>query len=147
MRVVRIVRRPVERMLSAYLNGKHLMRAHGYTFPRNVSFATVVSTITALPDHAVNPHVRRQGAMCAVPPGRVEMRVLRLEDYQIWRPWLMAAFNWTTLPVAVRAPRTSADRVTTFYTREMVRRVEAWAAEDMRRFGYAPWTPAAHARA
>ena len=124
-------------MLSGYLDGMHLMRAPGYDFPRNASFATVVSTITSLPDDAVNPHMRKQSAMCGVQSGRVTVRVLRLEEYATWRVWLMATFNWTTLPNTTSAPRTSANRVREFYTNELVRRVETWAAEDMLQFGYA----------
>lgn len=140
-RVVRIVRNPVVRMLSGYLDGRHLMKAPGYRFLRDVSFVTVVLTITSLPDSAVNPHMRRQSAMCGVANGRVDVQILRLEEFNAWRSWFMATFHWTTLTNVVAAPRTSAATLRMFYTDNLVRRVEAWAADDMERFGYGSMLP------
>lgn len=141
-RVVRIVRHPLERLLSAYLDGKHLRRWPRYApFPPNASFADVVRHVTTLPDSRVNPHFRRQTAMCAV-PASVPQRILKLEEYGVWRSWLLQELHWAddALPATPVVQATTVERVAAHYTPELVTRVLAWAAPDLARFGYANLT-------
>lgn len=138
--VVRIVRHPLERLLSAYLDGKHLKAwpKIGRMAP-NASFADVVHRVTALPDAFVNPHLRRQSAMCGVSPS-VPQRILKLEDYNTWRSWLPKQLHWAddALPATpADGIATTPERVAEFYTPELRRRVLKWAAPDLERFGYA----------
>ena len=138
-RVVRIVRHPMERLLSAYLDGRHLRAWPGKRrMAPNASFADVVRRVTALPDALVNPHLRRQSAMCAAPPS-VPQRVLKLEEYRTWRPWLLKQLHWADDALPARpVGRVSAtpERVAKFYTPELRKRVLEWAAADLERFGY-----------
>jgi len=138
--VVRIVRHPITRMLSAYLNGKHLNHHYGNTpFSPNASFAEVVRRITSLPDLSVNAHMRRQTAMCAVAPP-VQQRILKLEDYSAWRSWLLKELRWSpnALPADTPEQAVSAERVAAYYTPELRQRVLLWAADDLKQFGYHP---------
>lgn len=136
-RVIRIVRHPLPRLLSAYLDGKHTRRFSGPAFPPNASFADVVRRITSLPDLSLNPHTRLQSAMCAVPPS-VPQTILKLEEYSTWRAWLLKELNWTrdALP-ATPAPAKAPQRISEFYTPELKKLVLAWAAPDLKQFGYA----------
>ena len=140
-RVVRIVRHPAVRLLSGYLDQKHLTQlSPGLSFLQNASFETVALAIVALPDNGVNSHLRRQSAMCAAPPS-APMRVLRLEEYATWRPWLLAELGWSenALPLVPKEAQTTAERMSEFYTPSLLTRVQLWAATDMGRFGYAPY--------
>ena len=137
-RVVRIVRHPITRMLSAYLDGKHLHRHYGSApFSPNASFGEVVRRITSLPDLSVNAHMRRQTVMCAVAP-LVQQRVLKLEEYGAWRPWLLQELRWSpdALPAHPPVQAVSAERVAEYYTAELSQRVLRWAAADLKLFGY-----------
>ena len=139
-RVVRIVRHPITRMLSAYLDGKHLRRwPWDAPFSPNASFADVVRRVTALPDLRVDPHFRRQTAMCAVPPS-VPQRILKLEEYGAWRPWLLQELHWAddALPATPVVQVTTTERVAEYYTAELSQRVLRWAAADLKLFGYQP---------
>ena len=139
-RVVRIVRHPLQRMLSAFLDGKHYKRHYaGAPFAQNASFAHVVNVVTTLPDIEVSPHMRRQTAMCAVHPS-VPQRVLKLEQYSTWRPWLLKELRWDpdALPAEPLSQDASLERVAEYYTPELRQRVLRWAATDMKQFGYAP---------
>ena len=141
-RVVRIVRHPLERMLSAYLDGKHLRHwPLQRQFAPNVSFSDVVRRVTALPDALVNPHLRRQTAMCVAPPS-VPQTILKLEEYGIWRPWLLHELHWAddALPTMPVSQTTTAARVAEFYTPELRKLVLEWAAPDLQEFGYANHT-------
>jgi len=141
-RLVRIVRHPVERMLSAYLDKKHLVHwPWEASFPTNASFADVVRHVTALPDARVNRHLRRQTAMCGAPPS-VPQRILKLEEYSVWRPWLLHELHWAddALPATPFLQTTTAARVAKFYTPELRTLVLEWAAPDLERFGYANHT-------
>lgn len=137
-RVVRIVRHPETRLLSAYLQRKHLIRRlSGVIFQPNASFDYVVRRVTSLPDLLVNPHLRRQGAMCARPP-LVPQIILKLEEYSTWREWLLKELKWSphALPASPVAPVTSSERVAAYYTPELRDLVAKWAAADIREFGY-----------
>ena len=135
-RVVRIVRHPVERMLSAYLNQKHTKWASGYSFSHHANFTEVVTTITRLPDAHVHLSFRRQTAMCKVETGDVATRVLRLEEYAHWRLRLAKKLHWPLLLSLVPRNRIGVDVMATFYTPDLLHRVETWAANDMKVFGY-----------
>ena len=137
-RVIRIVRHPEARLLSAYLQRKHLIRRlPGVIFHPNASFDYVVRSVTSLPDLLVNPHLRRQGAMCARPPS-VPQIVLRLEEYSTWRVWLLKELGWSAhvLPVSPEAQVSSPARMAAYYTPELRGLVAQWAAADIRAFGY-----------
>lgn len=137
-RVIRIVRHPETRLLSAYLQKKHLKyRPPGFTFPPNASFEYVVRRVTSLPDLLVNPHLRRQAVMCARPP-LVPQIVLRLEEYATWRAWLLKELQWSydALPESPNAPSTSPERVDEYYTPELKALVARWAVIDLQEFGY-----------
>ena len=138
-RVVRIVRHPLARMLSAYLDGKHLRHWPWQTaFAPNASFADVVRRVTALPDEHVDPHLRRQTAMCGAPPS-VPQTILKLEEYSTWRPWLLKELHWAddAPPATPISQAATAARVAEFYTPELRTLVLKWAAPDLERFGYA----------
>lgn len=135
--VVRIVRHPVERMLSAYLNHKHTKRAPGYAFSYAANFTKVVERITSLPDTHVHSSFRRQTAMCVVAPGVATTRVLRLEEYARWRSKLAREFHWPLLLNLAPKNDIGVDVMARFYTPDLLRRVETWAADEMQTFGYA----------
>ena len=138
-RAVRIVRHPAARLLSGYLDGRHLRLSDGSSdrLSRNDSFGRVVWSVTGLPDTAVNPHLRRQGAMCAT-PASASRQILRLEEYHLWRLWLVAELGWrsSALPLAPLPQSQSDARMDEFYTPGLLTRVELWSAADMRAFGY-----------
>ena len=139
-RVVRIVRHPLQRMLSAFLDGKHYKRRYaGAPFSRNASFAHVVNVITSLPDNDVNSNMRRQSAQCAVHPS-VPQHVLRLEEYAEWRPWLLNELQWSpdVLPQEPLPQDASVERIDEYYTQELRQRVLEWADDDLKLFGYRP---------
>lgn len=142
-----VVRHPVPRMLSAYLDGgilgqvQHTLnssRALRYT---PSEFGALVMAVTAAPrQRQLNPHFRLQTLQCGWRTVGKRARVLRIEERARWLPRMLD--EWWGLPRTllklgpVRARTTADARVAEFYDADRLARVHQWAAPDLRAFGY-----------
>jgi len=149
-----IVRHPVARLLSAYLDPKlHLLirEALGQQEPltyRKAEFEALVQVLATTPpwrQNEINPHLKLQTQQCGWKAIGDRTRVLKLEERVEWLPRLMD--EWWGVPTSllnlepVRAQTTAEARVAEYYDAARLRRVEHWAAPDTRAFRYAPYKP------
>lgn len=141
-----VVRHPVSRMLSGYLDGKGKWAVASVSWARstlwmNKSFVTMVRFLTSLPPQKAGVHFRPQTLQCewCVQRDAGRITVLHLERYETWRAMLARALEISedALP-SFHSLRGDA-AVHQYYTENLARSVERWAKSDMRLLGYTPW--------
>ncbi len=152
-----VVRHPVPRLLSAFMCQRTnvgvreavraLLRGR-----RNATFSEFASAVTtAAPTASLNPHFRLQTEQCGFSDAvvRARYKVLKLEQAHRWIRSLLV--KWWGLPWSAAQQRRVQDKartaasdglVTRHYTPTLLNTVEAWAAADLRAFGYAAWSRA-----
>ena len=136
-----VVRHPVQRLLSGFLDPKGLTIAIRGERLKNVSFSAFARRVLETSPSELNPHFRHQSLQCELAsPVRAFAVYYKLEHFSDWRVEFQTRFGATVQRLARPIRATRNKTLTHYRSVNLIRRVEAYFASDMQLFGYEPWS-------